>query len=190
MEKTNNPLSSGLPATWSWIDRLIGAGVSVNFVDGLDYIDMRGVSTKLGSSVDSAYHRVKMGELASYYMVVPPTPDKLQLQLVNTWDRPFSSVWLKAQEANIGHPTATRHQVSGLGGLVYQRDFDRALVVIHAQTGWDAQTYGDATAITIPLPGGETWLPLNADGTLGAPVTSIKLRNAESAILIKQRTIR
>jgi Big-like domain-containing protein len=189
MEKANNPLSSNLPATWSWIDRLIGSGVSVNFVTGLDYIDMTGVSRKLGNSVDSTYRRVKMAELASYYMVVPSSPDKLQLQLVNTWDRPFSSVWIKAQEANIGHPTGPRQQKAGLGGLVYQRDFDRGLIVMHAQTGWDAQQYDDATAISIPLPAGETWLPLHADGTLGAPVTSVKLRNAEAAILVKQRTI-
>jgi hypothetical protein len=122
-------------------------------------------------------------------MVVPSSPDKLQLQLVNTWDRPFSSVWIKAQEANIGHPTGPRQQKAGLGGLVYQRDFDRGLIVMHAQTGWDAQQYDDATAISIPLPAGETWLPLHADGTLGAPVTSVKLRNAEAAILVKQRTI-
>jgi hypothetical protein len=55
--------------------------------------------------------------------------------------------------------------------------------------GWDAQSYGDSTAITVPLPSGETWLPLNADGTLGAPVSNVTLRNAEAAILIKQRTI-
>jgi hypothetical protein len=189
MEKANNPLSSALPATWSWIDRLIAADVSVNFVNGLDYLDMRGVSTKLGSSVDSAYHRVKMAELASYYMVVPSRPDMLQLQLVNTWDRPFSSIWLKAQEANIGHPTGPRRLMSGFGGTVYQRDFDRALVVYRAQVGWDTQSYGDATAIDVPLPAGEVWRPLNADGTLGAPLTSVRLRNAEAAILIKQRTI-
>jgi hypothetical protein len=189
MEKANNPMSSSLPATWSWIDRLISAGVSVNFVDGLDYLDMRGVSTAFGSSVDSAYHRIKMAELASYYMVVPSTPDLLQLQLVNTWDRPFSSVWLKAQEANIGHPTGARHQQSGVSGLVFEREFDRGLVVYRAQVGWDAQSYGNSTAISIPLPAGETWLPLNADGSLGAAVTSIQLRNAEAAILIKKRTI-
>jgi hypothetical protein len=198
MEKSNNPLYSGLPATWSWIDKLLGASASVNFVDAIDYSDMGGVSPRLGGGRDSAYHRIKMVELASYYMVVPHSPEKLQLQLVNEWSHPFSSVWITAQEANIGHPTVVRRQVSAgiastdpLGQLVsvYERDFDRALVIVRPQTGWGTQRYDDASAVSVPLPTGETWLPLHADGTLGAPVTSIKLRNAEAAILIKQHTI-
>jgi hypothetical protein len=198
MEKSNNPLYSGLPGTWSWIDKLLAASASVNFVDALDYSDMSAVSVRFGSRSDSAYHRIKMVELASYYMVVPHSPEKLQLQLVNEWSRPFSTVWITAQEANIGHPTAVRRQVSdgivstdpaGQHVAVYERDFDRALVIVRPQTGWGTQRYDDASAVSVPLPAGETWLPLNADGTLGAPVTSIKLRNAEAAILIKQRTI-
>lgn len=198
MEKSNNPLNSSLPATWSWIDRLLGASASVNFVDAIDYSDMSGVSPRLGAGPDSAYRRIKMAELASYYMVVPRSPEKLQLQLVNEWSRPFSTVWITAQEANIGHPIAVRRQVSdgiastdpvGQHVAVYERDFDRALVIIRPQTGWSTQRYDDASAVNVPLPTGETWLPLHADGTLGAPVTTVKLRNAEAAILIKQRTI-
>src|SRR6185312_6432736 len=112
MEKSNNPLYSGLPATWSWIDKLLRASASVNFVDAIDYSDMTGVAGRLGGGRDSAFQRVKMVELASYYMVVPHSPDKLQLQLVNEWSHPFSTVWITAQEANIGHPTAVRQQVS------------------------------------------------------------------------------
>ena len=198
MEKSNTPLNSSLPATWSWIDRLLGASASVNFVDAIDYSDMSGVSPRLGAGPDSAYRRIKMAELASYYMVVPRSPEKLQLQLVNEWSRPFSTVWITAQEANIGHPIAVRRQVSdgiastdpvGQHVAVYERDFDRALVIIRPQTGWSTQRYDDASAVNVPLPTGETWLPLHADGTLGAPVTTVKLRNAEAAILIKQRTI-
>ena len=198
MEKSNNPLYSGLPATWSWIDKLLGASASVNFVDAIDYSDMSGVAPRLGGGRDSAYRRIKMVELASYYMVVPHSPEKLQLQLVNEWSRPFSTVWITAQEANIGHPTVVRRQVSagiastdpvGQQVSVYERDFDRALVIVRPQTGWGTQRYDDASAVTVPLPTGETWLPLHADGTLGAPVTTIKLRNAEAAILIKQHTI-
>ncbi|MEO7040231.1 MAG: hypothetical protein ABI186_09405 [Candidatus Elarobacter sp.] len=198
MEKANNPLFSGLPATWSWIDKMIGASVSVNFVDALDYSDMNSLKVRLGGSADSAFHRIKMFELASYYMVVPHSPDKLQLQLVNEWSRPFSTVWITAQEANIGHPTDMRQSLSqsvvgtdpsGQQVVVYQRDFDRALVIARPQTGWGTQRYDDASAVSIPLPSSETWVPLHADGTLGSPVTTIKLRNAEAAILIKKRTI-
>jgi hypothetical protein len=200
MEKANNPLSSNLPSTWSWIDRLLRAGIFVDLVDALDYIDVKNLMrTKLPApSIDSAYHRVKMGELASYYMVVPPTPDRIALQLVNTWDRPFSSIWLKAQEANIGHPTGVRHQMAqgvpptdpaGQQVRVFERDFDRALVIFRPQIGWGKQDYSDSTSVTIPLPTSDTWLPLNADGSLGSPVTRVKLRNVEAAILIKQRTL-
>jgi len=198
MEKANNPLSSNLPATWSWVDKLLGAGVSANLVDALDYADARFLVTQLGGTVDSAYWRIKMGELASYYMVVPVSPERLQLQLVNMWDHPASALWLKAQEANIGHPTQPRRQVTagvpaadavGQRVLVYERDFDRALVIFRAQVGWNTQRYDNATVVTVPLPAGESWLPLHADGTLGSPVTSVNLRNAEAAILVKARTI-
>ena len=43
--------------------------------------------------------------------------------------------------------------------------------------------------MTFPLPAGETWLPLHADGTVGAAVTSITLRNSEAVILIKQSKV-
>ncbi len=54
------------------------------------------------------------------------------------------------------------------------------------QQGWDNQSYGDDTAVEVTLPSGESWLPLFADGTLGAAVTKVKLRNAESLILVKK----
>ncbi len=51
--------------------------------------------------------------------------------------------------------------------------------------GWGSRPYGDSTAISIALPVGEQWLPLNADGTVGAAVTSNRLRNSEAAIMLK-----
>jgi hypothetical protein len=69
---------------------------------------------------------------------------------------------------------------------VYTREMDRALVVMRINQGWGAHSYLDATAVTIPLPSTDQWLPLNGDGTLGAPVTSVTLRNVEAAILVKK----
>lgn len=63
---------------------------------------------------------------------------------------------------------------------------DRALIVMRINQGWGAHSYVNGTAISIPLPATDQWLPLNADGTLGAPVTSITLRNVEAAILVKK----
>ena len=197
LEKANNPLSSDLPGTWAWIDKLLNAGVYVDLVDAHDYADMKGVVSKhYGPTPDSAYHLVKLSELASYYMVVPSSPDRIALQLVNMWDRPYSSLWLKAQEANIGHPTGARSTMTegipasdpvGQKVQVFRRDFDRALVLFRPQVGWGSQVYGDTTAISVPLPGNEEWLRLNADGSVSRPVTSIELGNAQGVILIKRR---
>lgn len=199
MEKANNPLSSDLEATWYWIDKLLKAGVFVDLVAARDYVDMTGtVKRGYGTTPDSAFHLVKVAELASYYMVVPKTLDGIALQLVNSWARPYSSVWLKAQEANVGHATAARSVMTGgvpavdptgQKGRAVQRDFDRALVLFRLQSGWGTQNYGAATNVAIPLPPGETWRRLNADGSLGNPVTTIQLGNAEAAILIKVRTL-
>jgi hypothetical protein len=46
---------------------------------------------------------------------------------------------------------------------------------------------GDATATTHAL--GGAYFPLLADGSLGAPVTSVTLRNGEGSILIKTRIV-
>lgn len=196
MEKANNPLNSNLPNTWSWIDKLLAAGIFVDLVDALDYTD---INTKLAAklstgSIDGAFERIKMAELASYYMVVPATNDLLALQLVNMWDRPYSQVWLKAQEANIGHPTGLRHiatelpmtDATGQQVKVFMREFDRALVIFRPQTGWGTQRYDDSTAVSISLPRNQIWLPLKADGSLGEATSSVRLRNAEAAIVIKK----
>lgn len=199
MEKTNNPMSTDLPATWAWIDGLLAGGAFVDFVNARDYADMTGV-VKRGYDVnaEAAYFRLKLAELASYYMVVPRSPDHIALQLVSMWDRPYPPLWLPAQEANIGHPTAARRQdtegipakdPAGQQVRLFERDFDRALVFIRAQTGWGAQIYGDTTSITVRLPEGERWLPLHPDGSLGSPVTSVDLSNADAAILIKGSTL-
>src|SRR5665647_867979 len=199
MEKANNPLSTDLPATWAWIDKLLNAGVFVDLVDAHDYADMVGVVKRgYGKTPDSAYRQVKMAELVSYYMVVPRSPDRIALQLVNMWDHPYSSLWLKAQEANIGHPTGPRSVMTeGVPPTdparqkvtVVQRDFDRALVLMRTQSGWGAQVYGETTGVTVPLPTNETWIRLNADGSLGSPVTTVTLGNAEAAILVKKRLL-
>jgi hypothetical protein len=44
--------------------------------------------------------------------------------------------------------------------------------------------------VSIPLPTTGQWVPLNADGTLGSPVSSISLRNVEATILIKKSRLK
>jgi hypothetical protein len=193
MERMNNALSSNTTVTWDWVESLLARGVLVDFVTIF--------SSQYANSISNSYphgnfgtpaQRMKMWELASYYMVVPSTPANLTLQLENEWSLPYSSLWLRAQEANIGHPLGARVLASrgtdplGQAYVVYTRDMDRALVVMRINQGWGAHSYLDATAVTIPLPSTDQWLPLNGDGTLGAPVTSVTLRNVEAAILVKK----
>ena len=192
LEMFNNFKYSGMVQRWQWIGKLATLGVFVDVVSTYSSQNMASMATSYprGNSATNV-QRAKLWELASYYLAVTSNPKLVAIQLENEWSKPYSTLWTKAQEANIGHPTAPRVQAKKgtdpLGNyyLVYTRDFDRALVVLRLQQGWNAQTYTDGTAITVPLPAGERWIPLNADGTVGTAVTSIRLRNSEAAILLK-----
>ncbi len=193
LEGMNNAFHSGIPQIWQWVEGLANQNVLVDFVTLYTSTYANSIPTSFphGNSATGA-GRMKMWELASYYMVVPTDPSSVTLQLENSWSLPYSSLWLRAQEANVGHPLGARVQASrgtdplGQTYAVYTRDMDRALVVMRINQGWGAHSYVDGTAVTIPLPSTDQWLPLNADGTLGLPVTSITLRNVEAAILVKK----
>lgn len=193
MERLNNAFSSGTAQTWQWVESLTSRGVLVDFVTlySSQYVNTIPTTYPHGNSATGA-QRMKLWELASYYMVVPSTPENLVLQLENSWSSPYSSLWLRAQEANIGHPLSARVLASratdplGQTYNVYTRDMDKALVIMRVNQGWGSHSYTDATAVTIPLPATDQWVPLNADGTLGSPVTSVTLRNVEAAILLKK----
>jgi len=196
MESINNPLSPDMPLRWHWIESLTSSNVLVDMVTLYSTPEASNMAATFpkGNYATSA-QRMKMWELASYYMAVSSTPDNLALQLENTWNVPYSSVWTKAQEANVGHPLSARVVASrgtdplGQAYMVYTRDMDRALVIARVNQGWGTHSYVDASAITIPLPTSDIWLPLRADGTLGAPVTSVSLRNVEAMILVKKSRI-
>jgi hypothetical protein len=191
LEMFNNFKYSGMIGRWAWIGKLASLGVFVDVVSTYGTQDMaRMTSYPRGNSATNV-QRAKLWELASYYLAIPTNAKLVALQLENQWSKPYSTLWTKAQEANIGYPRGTRVQKSigtdplGNRYIVYTRDFDRALVVLRLQQGWNSQTYTDGTAITVSLPSGERWTPLNADGTVGTAVTSIRLRNSEAAILLK-----
>jgi hypothetical protein len=194
LELFNNPMYGGMPTRWKWVEDLLAMGVKVDLVSpySAKWMDDHPSQFPKGNYPTSG-QRLNMWVLASSYMVVGPTPDGLFFHpLGPNWDTRFADYWFKGVEANIGHPTGARSvrvkgtDPTGKGYTVYQRDFDRALVLMRPQQGWDNQSYGDATAVEVTLPSGESWLPLFADGTLGAAVTKVKLRNAESLILVKK----
>ena len=194
MEAMNNALASDAPSRWKWMEDLLGAGAFIDLVTGYssNWASSHTSTYPAGNNYATSAQRLKMVELANYYMVVGASPDHLALQLENTWSDPYSKLWLKAQEANIGHPRSARAvyargtDPTGKAYTVWSREFDRALVLVRMAQGWDEQSFSNATAVTVNLPAGQQWLPLKADGTLGAAVTKVTLRNSEAMIFVKK----
>src|SRR5262249_36730367 len=102
--------------------------------------------------------------------------------------------WSPAAAFDVGQPIGEKSvRVTGadpaapaLTYKVYQRQYGNALVLykpLSYTRGVGTGGLGDATATAVAL--GGTYRPLHADGTLGAPVTSVTLRNGEGAILVK-----
>ena len=194
LELFNNPMYAGMPTRWQWVEELLSLGVIVDMGSpyAAQWADDHSTQYPKGNYPTSG-QRMNMWQLASYYMSVGASPEGFYFHPKGpTWDTAFSDFWFKAVEANIGHPMSARSTFAkgtdptGKGYTIYAREFDRALVLIRPPQGWDAQSFLDATAVDVTLPSGETWLPLRDDGTFGAAVTKVKLRNSESLILVKK----
>lgn len=195
LEGMNNPISGDMEGRWTFLDDLLRHGALLELVSQNSWGEVNSrrsvFATYSPGNYSSSAARWKVFELASYYMVVPASPDRLLLDMANSWSVPFSEVWLRAQEADIGHPrgaravTAKGKDPTGHDYRVWARPFDRALVLIRPVVGWDKQRFDDTTAVTVPLPHGQSFRPLHDDGTLGSPVTQVTLRNSEAAILVK-----
>lgn len=192
LEMFNNFKYSGMAPRWRWIEMLAGLGVFVDVVSAYGTQDMPGMTYYPRGNSPSNVQRAKLWELSSFYLAIPTTGQRVAISLEQGWwTVAYSTIWTKAQEANIGHPIGSRvQQATGTDPLgnryvLYYRDFERARVVLRLQQGWGSQTYTDGTAITVSLPAGEKWIPLNANGTVETAVTSIRLRNSEAAILLK-----
>jgi hypothetical protein len=137
--------------------------------------------------------RTQLATLAEYYLLADPQTTFLDFyggyspasswtqhwSAAVTYDvgRPVGSWSLFASGTDPGNPALTYH--------VYQRQYTNALVLFkplsyaHLVVG----TLGPETATTYAL--GGTYRALQADGTLGPPVTDVSLRNGEGAILVK-----
>ena len=147
---------------------------------------------------DSANHRHELWKLSSYYTVVDVNAAKVAFSTGNAMyptAYPISSWWNAAIETNIGHPTQARqsYQTGTVGGktyLVYSRDFDNALILNRPKYDYTCTVYDDTTLVAIALPGTDTWYPLSSAGVLGLAITTINLRNAEGAILMKGSEIK
>jgi hypothetical protein len=137
--------------------------------------------------------RTQLATLAAYYLLADPVSTFLDFfggfEPATSWTRH----WTQAAAFNVGQPqdtwsvfaTGTDPSNSNLTYRVYQRHYGNALVLykpLSSNSGGTAGTLADNTATVHQL--GRTYRPLQADGTLGAAVTSISLRNGEGAILI------
>ncbi len=138
--------------------------------------------------------RTQLATLAYYYLVADPATTFLNFyggfEPGTSWTRH----WAPAAAFDVGAPQgAFRLRTTGadpanaqLTYRLYERDFGNALVLykpLSSAPGRAPGGVGDATATTHQL--GATYRPLGADGTLGAPVTSVTLRNGEGAVLVR-----
>jgi hypothetical protein len=137
--------------------------------------------------------RTEIATLAYYYLLADPNTTFLDYDGGYDPSGPWSQHWFPAMNANIGQPTGswslfasgTDPSNTSLTYHIYQRSFTNGLVLYKPLSYGNGVTGTtvDATATTESL--GGTYYPLQADGTLGAPITSITLRNGQGAILIK-----
>jgi hypothetical protein len=137
--------------------------------------------------------RTELATLAYYYLLAKPSTTFLDYDGGYDPSGPWSQHWFPAMSVTIGQPTGSWSLFASgadpanpaLTYQVYQRSFTNALVLYKPLSYGNGVTgtTADNTATTFSL--GGLYYPVQADGTLGAPITSITLRNGEGAILIK-----
>jgi hypothetical protein len=152
------------------------------------------VLDSLASGGDPTDGRTQLATLAYYYLLADPKQTFLMFYGGNepstSWTRHYS----KAVEVNVGQPLGT-WSVRQTGAdpantrlkyTVVQRQYENGLVLwkgVSNALGVGQGTTADNTATTVQL--GGLYRPVRADGTLGAAVSSISMRNGEGAVLIK-----
>ena len=136
--------------------------------------------------------RDKMAGLSAYYLAM--NDNVYFLSNENYGDDP-RNYWFDAIAYDIGQPASSYKDDFASGqdpsnpGVTYRvfsRRFTKALVLFKPRPDGSATNYGDLSTTIHQLDG--TYRSLNADGTLGNPITSVTLRNWEGAILIEQDT--
>jgi hypothetical protein len=137
--------------------------------------------------------RTVMATLAYYYLLADPQTTFLDYDGGYDTTGPWDRHWFPAMAHDIGQPaggwslfaTGADPANASLTYHIYQRAFSNALVLYKPLSYGNGVngTLADTTATTHNL--GGVYYPLQVDGTLGAPLTSITLRNGEGAILVK-----
>jgi hypothetical protein len=138
--------------------------------------------------------RTQIGTLAYYYLLADPKRTFLMFYGGFSPSTTWLQHWSDAAKVDVGQPTgAMKVFASGSDPLspmldykVYARDYENALVLykpLSYKQSIGEGTLNDWTATTHQLNG--NYRQVNADGTLGPVVNSIRLRNGEGAVLIK-----
>ena len=136
--------------------------------------------------------RFQIAALADYYLLAIPNRSFFQFDgdTTGNWQNHFfpAITYDVGQPTEAPGPSSQRARSLELGCHIQglSADYSNALVLYKPLSfqNWNTTaSTGDATATTHQL--GGTYCPLQADGSLGAPITSITLDNGEGAILIK-----
>jgi hypothetical protein len=139
--------------------------------------------------------RTQLATLAYYYLLADPVHTFLDFYGGFEPSTQWMRHWTAAAAYNVGQPLGNWSLFASgrdpadhrLMYHIYQRNYSNALVLFrplsYSSTVSSKASLADASATTHLLHG--TYRPLRADGTLGAAVTSVTLRNGEGAILIK-----
>jgi hypothetical protein len=142
--------------------------------------------------------RTQLATLACYYLLADPEATFLMFfgghEPATTWRRH----WAPAAAFDVGKPAGSWSRIAegddpanpAMKYRLYRRTYERAVVLFkplsHKPGDWKVRpTLGDDTATDHDL--GEPYRPLRADGSLGEPVTRVRLRNGEGAILVKSQ---
>ena len=138
--------------------------------------------------------RVQIGTLAYYYLLNDPNFTFLMFHGGFAPSASWSKTWIPAVSYDVGQPLdpmkefaiGTDPQNSELIYKIYGREYSNALSLykpLSYNLGKGTGTLDDATATTHSLD--QPYRILNPDGTLGATVTQVTLRNGEGVVLIK-----
>ena len=144
-----------------------------------------------GSPTDG---RTQLAALSYYYLLGDPTRTFLMLNGGYAPSTSWAEHWTEAAAVNIGTPTTAMRvlatgadpQNAALTYKVFARDYTNGLVLykpLSYATGKGEGTLADATGTVQPL--GGSYRVVNADGSLGAVVTAVTLRNGEGVVLVK-----
>jgi hypothetical protein len=157
-----------------------------------------GVIDSLPQRGEPTDERMLLATLAYYYLLADPDSTFLMFYGGHEPSSPWRRHWTAAAARDVGQPIGAWSRFAQGDDpsdarrkyRVYRRDYERAVILYkplsHADGDWKTQAaLGAESATTHDL--GAAYRPVSPDGSVGAPITQIRLRNGEGAILLKER---